>query len=300
MNCSRLIPVIALALGLAGAASANDSYVRLEKGQSAKDAALQCAVAHFKAPGSDVEVILYGVVHIADADYYARVQQDLNSYSVVLFEGVAPGKEGPTEEDKGLGELQGAMGEMLGLTFQKDGIDYTQKNLVHADMNMDQLKEAMGGGSINPLGQLMGADQMKNMAPFMKMLATMGKAFMENNPAMRDQMKMQMAQQLSRADMGALQQGLGEKAAEAILYKRNAVVLEKLEQQLQTTKSGTVAIFYGAAHMPDLEAHLAEKGWTRSSKRWMSAWTIGAGAPDAAEAGSAPAPSTKAKGPRWF
>ena len=298
MYVSRLIPALALVLGLGGAASANDSYVRFESA-NAQDAALQCAVAHFKAPDRDVEVILYGVVHIADAEYYARVQQDLNSYSVVLFEGVAPGKEAPTEEDKGLGELQGAMGEMLGLTFQKDGIDYTQKNLVHADMNMDELKEAMGGGSINPLGQLLGEDQMKNMAPFLRMLANMGKAFMENNPAMRNQMKRQMASQLGKADMNQLQQGLGKEAAEAILYKRNAVVVEKLKQQLETTKSGTIAIFYGAAHMPDLENSLNELGFSRSSKRWMTAWQIGEGVADSEEA-PAPAPTAKPKGPRWF
>lgn len=303
-NRPRLFPILALALGLAGAASADEAYVRLQNGATAKDLGLQCAVAHFKSADRDVEVVLYGVVHIADAAYYQRVQADLDSYSVVLFEGVAPGKEAPTDADKGLGELQMAMGDMLGMTFQKDGIDYTRKNLVHADMNMDEMKEAMGGGTINPLGQFMSEDQLKNMAPFMKMMANLGKSMMENNPAMRDQLKMQMARQLGKSDVNALAQGLGQKAAEVILYKRNEVALAKLKQQLETTKTGSIAIFYGAAHMPDLEAKLAEMGFNRTSKRWMTAWQIGEGAGEGEEntpAPAAPAPkATPAKGPRWF
>lgn len=300
MTRARLFSALALILGLGGAASANDAYVRFQT-EGREDAALQCAVAHFRAPGRDVEVVLYGVVHIADAEYYARVQQDLDSYGVVLYEGVAPGKEAPTDADKGLGELQGAMGEMLGLSFQKDGIDYTRKNLVHADMNMDQLKEAMGGGTVNPLGQFMSEDQLKNMAPFLKMITNMGKAFLQGNPAMQNQLKMQMGRQLGSADSNQLAQGLGKKAAEVILYERNKVALQVLEKQLETTKEGTIAIFYGAAHMPDLEAKLAEMGFTRTSKRWMTAWKIGAGVGEEEEAAPAtPAPAPQPKGPRWF
>ena len=171
MRSLTLTAAFALLLGLAPLSQANDSYVRFQSGDSQRDAAMQTAVAHFTNPDSKVEIILYGVVHIADAGYYARVQRDLDSYDVVLFEGVAPGKTQLTEEDKGLGELQKMMGEMLGLTFQKDGIDYTRSNLVHADMNMDQLKEAMGGQSLNPMGGIMGGDQMKALAPMLKMFS---------------------------------------------------------------------------------------------------------------------------------
>jgi hypothetical protein len=296
---------LALLLGVAAHAVAGESYVRFEKNNE-NDAALQCAVSHLRAPNSDVEIILYGVVHIADADYYARVQQDLDSYDVVLYEGVAPGSTAPTEEDKTLGELQKAMGELLGLTFQKDGIDYTRQNLVHADMNMDQLKEALGGGSINPMGQMMDAEQMKQMAPMMKMAASFGKVLMENNPQMRNRLKMQMGGQLGNADGDQLAKGLGENAAKAILIDRNKVVMDVLARQLETTKSGTVAIFYGAAHMPDFVERLAEQGYTVTSKRWMTAWKVGDGVgPDEAPAptqprASQPAPAQPAEGPRWF
>jgi len=37
------------------------------------------------------------------------------------------------------------MGKLLGLTFQKDGIDYTRPNLVHADISADELQIDLWG-----------------------------------------------------------------------------------------------------------------------------------------------------------
>jgi hypothetical protein len=319
-----LLSVLSLALGLGAAraqdgAPAGEPYVRMAEGSRPEDGALQTAVARFRAPGRDVTIVLYGVVHIADAEFYAKVQRDLDSYTTVLFEGVGPGREAPTEADKSLSDIQKTMGEMLGLTFQKDGIDYTHQNLVHADMNMDELKQAMGGGSISPLGQIMSEDQLKQMAPLLKMFAGFGKMLMAGNPQMRDQLKHQMAGQMANQDMSA---GMGQQMTQAILYDRNRVCFEVLSRQLESQTSGTIAIFYGAAHMPDMEKKLGELGFSRVDKRWMSAWQIGAGVNDGWEAPAGPGgpparapqpaparepspgretvPPTNQRGARWF
>lgn len=295
----RSLSAIALLLALGAPAFAGpDSYVRFE--QQGQDAALQTAVAHFSHPDKQVEIVLYGVVHIADKAYYDAVQRDLDSYDVVLYEGVAPGKTAPTEADKGLGEMQKAMGELLGLTFQKDGIDYTRKNLVHADMNMDQLKEAMGGKTINPMGQMISPEQLKQMGPMLKGLSQLGKA----SPGMQRMFKTMMAKQLGNAN---LNNALGAKATQVILIERNKVVMKVLKEQLKKTTKGRIAIFYGAAHNPDFEQRFAKMGWSRTSKRWMSAWTIGNGiqsddepAPTQSEEREE-SPAVKPKsGPRWF
>lgn len=297
----RSLPALALLLAFGAPAFAGgpDSYVRFE--QQGQDAALQTAVAHFSHPDKEVEIVLYGVVHIADKAYYDAVQRDLDSYDVVLYEGVAPGKTAPTEADKGLGEMQKAMGELLGLTFQKDGINYTRKNLVHADMNMDQLKEAMGGNTINPMGQMVSPEQLKQMGPMLKSLAQLGKA----SPGMQRMFKTMMAKQLGNAN---LNNALGAKATQVILIERNKVVMKVLEKQLKKTTKGRIAIFYGAAHNPDFEQRFAKMGWSRTSKRWMSAWTIGNGIQSGEEEPAPtktrdrePAPAVKPKsGPRWF
>lgn len=277
MRSHRLtfLSTMALVLGIGASAFGQaEKYVRFKHGETQRDAALQTAVAHFTHPDSKVEIVLYGVVHIADKAYYKAVQKDLDSYSVVLYEGVAPGKTKPTAQDKSLGNMQKMMGELLGLSFQKDGIDYKRKNLVHADMNMDQLKKALGGNSLNPMGGMVGKDQMKQLAPMMKMISQFGKMFMERMPQMRDRFKLMMGKQLGTANLNKAMPG---NFGKVILIDRNKVVMKVLAKQLEKTKSGTVAIFYGAAHNPDFQQRLGKLGWKVKSKRWMTAWQIGKG-----------------------
>ncbi|RMG11179.1 MAG: hypothetical protein D6731_16045 [Planctomycetota bacterium] len=272
MRVSTLFPLFALLCGLAPAAQAGpEPYVRFQKGEG-QAAALQTAVAHFEHPESKVEIILYGVVHIAEADYYAAVQRDLDSYDTVLFEGVAPGKDGAQVGGGALGDMQKLMGEMLGLGFQKDGIDYTRSNLVHADMNADQLREALGGKEFNPLGALGGGEMFQRMAPMLKNLGPMLKMF--RGTPMQDNMKRMLAQQMTGADLSRV---MPKEMAQAILLERNKVVMQVLERQLAKQKDGTICIFYGAAHNPDFEERLTALGWRRTAKRWMSAWKIAGG-----------------------
>ena len=289
------LAVIAVSLGIGQNALAQDgdpkpTYVRFERGERAGDAALQTAVAHFRHPDKNVEVILYGVVHIADMDFFDRVQEDLDGYDMVLYEGVGRPGEKPDESMKGLGEIQGLMGEAMGLSFQKEGIDYTRKNLVHADMSMEELQEAMGGGSISPLGNLLTEDQVRQMLPILKAGGKILKGFLASIPRLQDQMKLMLGNQLGNAD---LQGALGQRATRAILYDRNQVVFDILEEKLATAaKKGTrtIAIFYGAAHHPDLEKRLEAIGFGQTSKRWMTAWTIGNGV--------GTTPQTRARGPK--
>src|SRR2546421_1912080 len=99
-------------------------FTRFQEGEEDAGSTLETAYAVYGSKDTDVEVVLYGVVHIADKGYYKSVQKDLSSYEVVLFEGVGtPGKKPvePDEQMKTIGEMQGAMSKLLGLQFQKDG-----------------------------------------------------------------------------------------------------------------------------------------------------------------------------------
>ena len=73
-------------LGVGATALGQESYVRFKQ-ETPQNAGLQTAVAHFVHPDKKVEIVLYGVVHIAEKEYYASVQKDLDSYTTVLFEG---------------------------------------------------------------------------------------------------------------------------------------------------------------------------------------------------------------------
>jgi hypothetical protein len=214
---------------------------------------LETAYAYYTKEGTDVKVILYGAIHIADKAYYAKVNDDLASYDVVLFEGVSPSKDAkPDENMEAIGEMQTTMGKALGLTFQKDGIDYKSgvaRNFVHADMTQDELLKATDGDLSKALpgaGMFNDANMMKMLKPVLGMLKGMGKL----PKTVRDPLKLQLARQLADADMESLPGG--KDAVKILIQERNKVALKVLDEQLEKRKSGTIAIFYGAAHMKDL------------------------------------------------
>ena len=59
-----------------------------------------------------------------------------------------------------------------------------------------------------------------------------------------------------------------------ILTDRNKVALGVLRKQLKGGKKN-LAIFYGAAHLPDMEKRMIEKmGFERKGMRWVAAWDL--------------------------
>ena len=61
----------------------------------------------------------------------------------------------------------------------------------------------------------------------------------------------------------------------AIIDGRNDVALEKLNEVLADPAKKRVAIFYGAGHMPSMEAALNERlKAKRTGETWLAAWTM--------------------------
>jgi hypothetical protein len=50
--------------------------------------------------------------------------------------------------------------------------------------------------------------------------------------------------------------------------------MEVLEEQLGERRGSKIAIFYGAAHMPDLEERLLARGYRRLGQGWDVAWSF--------------------------
>ena len=58
------------------------------------------------------------------------------------------------------------------------------------------------------------------------------------------------------------------------MIDRNKACLEVLKQQLKAGKKN-IAIFYGAAHMPDFDKRLKEElGVKRTTNEWIDAWSL--------------------------
>lgn len=290
----RFLAALMLVLGLALGAFAQEKsgtadFIRFQEGTGA-DSGLQIAVTDYVSSGTTVS--LYGVVHIADADYYKKVQKDLDTYDAVLYEGVGGDKQKMAQQKKEpsvLSTIQHLAGDVLDLNFQLDSIDYTRKNLVHADVgSMDELKEKMNGESISPMGQYVKEEQLGFLKPILDAAGPMLKQLLKTQPEWQNKIKSQFAQTLSNTDINSQ---LTPTLYKAIVLDRNQIVIDVLTKQLRDCpEKKTYAVFYGAAHMPDLEKRLLAMGFTQKSKRWMTAWNVKPVEEDADDDEKAPAP----------
>jgi hypothetical protein len=73
--------------------------------------------------------------------------------------------------------------------------------------------------------------------------------------------------------MSSPEGSMGALSDSALLSERNKAALKVLDRELGKGKR-KLALFYGAAHMPDIEERLVSKGWRRGKATWLQAWTI--------------------------
>ena len=85
-----------------------------------------------------------------------------------------------------------------------------------------------------------------------------------------------LAEGLTRRELSSGGALSGSQArSSVVLGARNDAALAELDLAVGRRGAKRVALFYGAAHLPDLEAELAGRGWRRrGGERWMDAWHI--------------------------
>ena len=253
--------------------------------------ALQTATVRFTsaAGGGGVTVDLVGVVHIGDREYYKKLNKQFEQYDVVLFELVAqPGtvipKGGNRDSNNPLAFVQTAMKAVLGLESQTEQIDYTRKNFVHADLSPEQMAEAIRkrGDTGLTLALSIAADLLREQnLQEMKKRDAKPKAKAEPeidllstllDPDGAVKLKRILADQLAGAGSGDA--GLGPTINTILISDRNSAAIGALKKELaKGTKK--IAIFYGAAHMPDFERRLRDEFGVRpQSPRWLDAWDL--------------------------
>ena len=267
----KFLSTLALFLAFAGACRAQtQDYIQLT--DNGWEAELQIAVESFTKDGITVD--LYGVVHMADEEYYDSVQVDLDRYDTVLYEGIKQGTK-PNRGTVGLNLLQKGMARILGLEFQKDGIAYIGTNMVHADIDVEALEESLDGQKISPLQKMFSPERIKRLKPIFDamgpFLEEVIDGLLAQQPELRNQLKLEFAKELAGTDIS---KALPEKMKKAIIDDRNEIVMGVLAEQLKNPKKKRIAIFYGAGHNPDFAQRLLAKGWTRGQKVWKTAWRI--------------------------
>ena len=263
--------------------AAKAKYLRVVHDSHDRTVALETAIVSFgpaAAGGAKVRVDLVAAVHIADKSYYQELNKRFAGYDVVLYELVAPeGTRVPKggRKDKRAGNMLSAvqlgMKDMLKLEFQLEQVDYTRKNLIHADLSPDQFVKSMRDhqeGFSDIFTRLLAYALAKQAQGGDGGETQLLMALFDKNRSLA--LKRAMADQFEEMEgMTAVLEG---PKGGTLIAARNKRALEVLKQQLAAGKK-KIAIFYGAGHMADMEKRLrADFSMTPNETQWLQAWDM--------------------------
>ncbi|MFQ5734904.1 MAG: hypothetical protein ACE5KM_23460 [Planctomycetaceae bacterium] len=227
-----------------------------------------------------LEVALIGAVHVGDKAYYQKLNTAFETYDVVLYELVAPRGTRIKKNERNNSTFARIIKNVLELDSQIQQIDYTKKNFVHADLSFAEMAKAMKkrGHTGFSLFASVFADMMKQQNKRMQAANKGGKPLPEISlatllfdPNRAIKLKRIMAEEFAGANAAA---GLGGTLNSLLIDDRNKACIKVLDAQVKRGKK-RIAIFYGAAHMPDFETRLLKEfGLKRTSVEWVQAWDL--------------------------
>ena len=268
---------IKTASGAEPAASKTDFIRFVENDQGAS---LQTAIASYVSP-TGVIVDLIGAVHIADKKYFDALNLRFKSYDAVLYELVGRPIEQRTEMKvadgnaklQWLGQMQETMRKKLALESQLQCIDYKAPNFVHADMSTEGFLDTQKDKKENfltlwmkaAIASSVTAEPDKEEPSMVEFLAVLMR---EDNAS---ELKLMVGREFDRVEnlMAGIESGDGT----VIIGERNRHALEVLKKQIDAGKK-QLAVFYGAAHFPDMEQRLLEQGYKLQKTEWLTAWDL--------------------------
>jgi len=242
-----------------------------------------------------VAVDLIGAIHFAEPSYYDELNRIFQEYDVVVFEMVVSAgtdfketirKEREEKKSKGTSILnivpftQETLANALGFRYQIDGVDYCAPNLKRGDADVEEFlaKLISNGDLVNfCLSALIGAflnesnGEIESWALVMlcakdKRLA--GRRLLALNLESSDKGKF-----VVDASKTAESEALSDD--DALIAFRNQKALDVVRRELKKGKT-KIAIFYGAAHLPDFARRLEQDfGMKQTSEtRWTRAWNM--------------------------
>jgi len=260
----RTILLCVFLLSALAAAAEDTLFVRVAIDQYEQPRALQVAIVSYgpRNGKQNLRVDLVGAVHIGDRSYYAALNERFTHYDAVLYELIAPKNAVVARADTGpkgvLSTTQIAMKNMLQLTFQLDEIDYGAANFVHADLSPGELSQSMDerGESLYVYFWRLFYASMNQYARDPLGLNDIQKLSAMLSGDADNAFKIMLAYEL--VDLDAYSEILGEDADSAVIGARNQRAIDELRQQLDGGAT-RIAIFYGVAHMPDMEQRLLQQ-----------------------------------------
>lgn len=228
------------------------------------------------------EVDLVSAVHIGDESYFQDLNHRFDGYDAVLYELIKSRDAAPPVRGQRSGGavsgLQRGMKAMLGLTFQLDEIDYQKDHFIHADMDVTEFFEAQRARGESMLGLMMNAYMRALTAPAPQpdpnRPVRVRPIHFGTTPAERQHaLKTILAGMFDNLERQSL--GLDSPEGSAILTDRNDAALKVLREVREQGRHRRVALFYGAAHMPDLARKMFEvDGLKPVNTEWVTAWDL--------------------------
>ncbi|TLD68194.1 TraB/GumN family protein [Phragmitibacter flavus] len=303
--CLLLLPLISLWADPAKPAAAppaeENRFIRFQ--EDANGARLQSGIASYRNP-KGVTVTLIGAVHIADAAYFDELNTLFKNHDAVLYEMVGgpiekrmsvdsdeesvsnPAVADPAEPEPAaeaetaaaqrmswLPALHNTLKNSLALEGQLEGIDYFQPNFVHADMTHSEFASKQRERNEGFLALWLRAVQVQMENPQVTTSQPGLLKILEILASSDSATELKRLVGRSFDSVETLITGMESGEGTVILTERNKVAMKVLEEQIALGKK-TPAIFYGAAHLPDMEDRLLAMGFTKTNSTWLNAWTL--------------------------
>lgn len=282
LSAAASLALLLASQSLARPAGDSQSYIRVQRDARGNPLALETAIVRFVPQGNDrsgLQVDLVGAIHVGEKSYYEALNKRFDGYDVVLYELVAPDgthipKGGGAKDRNALSAIQNSITELLDLEYQLDGVDYTKKNFVHADLSPEQFAKSM-------------ADKGESLwSIFMRLMAA-GMAQQAANPDKNSDVDIMMALfdrdrslKLKRilaeqfADVETFMAAFNGPEGSTLITERNKAALKVLKDQIAAGRK-KIAIFYGGGHMADMHQRLVGDFQLKpADTQWLEAWNL--------------------------
>lgn len=177
------------------------------------------------------------------------------------------------------GGIQAELADALNLEFQLTALSYAQPNFRPSDMTMNQLSAAMNDRGLD-IGDLSGAlDATSFPAQMMKFVLRIVKAADQMmGGGISDMCRVALIEVLGNEKItGQAMDQFGDGFGDVIIGERNQVVIDDLKQIIENEKDvKSVAIFYGAAHLPDFVERMQDQlGYELTGEeKWFTAMNV--------------------------
>jgi hypothetical protein len=233
-------------------------------------------------------ILLIGVVHVAETQYFREIDDLLQRCEIIFYEGIHPKSSSPHSNGTKVGsdpfafELEASSKVEISLDkIREEQLEFAQEldlsfqfhilspkeNWILADTNSEDFAKSIQELSHeelsldkNPLEE--NPNDIRQMAPDSA-----------NSNQNKYFVRRKLAEEITTSSQKINSNPKYEKVLDALVKKRNNIVLSKLSRYLDT--SSTLGIIYGAAHMPDFLTRLeTEWGYKVVGTRWIPAWSL--------------------------